>query len=176
MISLMNATRGFTLVELLVVIAILAVLAVTVVVVLNPAELLRQARDSTRLSDMSSVNRALGLFLADGQTWSTASGPRCTAAGTPPMSGTCTVPASPYGVAGSGWVDLNFGLMSTGAPLGSLPTDPTNSTTYFYAFERSATTKHKLGARLESTKFASSSQNDGGSDTAWFEVGTDLAL
>ena len=57
--------RGFTLVELLIVIAILAVLSVTVVVVLNPAELLKQARDSTRISDLASINSAIALYLTD---------------------------------------------------------------------------------------------------------------
>ncbi|MGC9603563.1 MAG: type II secretion system protein, partial [Minisyncoccia bacterium] len=41
---------GFTLIELLVVIGILGTLATAVVLVLNPAQLLAQARDSTRLS------------------------------------------------------------------------------------------------------------------------------
>ncbi|MDD4819148.1 MAG: prepilin-type N-terminal cleavage/methylation domain-containing protein, partial [Candidatus Colwellbacteria bacterium] len=40
----MNKKTAFTLVELLIVIAILAVLAAAVVIVLNPAELLAQAR------------------------------------------------------------------------------------------------------------------------------------
>ena len=39
---------GFTLIELLVVIAIIAILAVVVILTLNPAQLLAQARDSTR--------------------------------------------------------------------------------------------------------------------------------
>ena len=42
--------RAFTLIELLVVIAIIAVLAVVVVLVLNPAQLLKQARDSSSLT------------------------------------------------------------------------------------------------------------------------------
>ncbi|MCX6788427.1 MAG: type II secretion system protein, partial [Candidatus Jorgensenbacteria bacterium] len=63
----MNSTRklGFTLVELLIVIAILAILAVAVVLVLNPAQLLKQGRDSTRLSDMAALNSALALFNTD---------------------------------------------------------------------------------------------------------------
>jgi len=32
---------------------------------LNPAELLRQARDSTRLSDVAAINGALSFYLAD---------------------------------------------------------------------------------------------------------------
>src|SRR3989338_2108717 len=48
-------SKGFTLIELLVVIAIIAVLAVAVILTLNPAELLKQARDSTRVSDMSTL-------------------------------------------------------------------------------------------------------------------------
>ena len=47
--------KGFTLIELLIVIAIIAILAVVVVLVLNPAELLRQSRDSQRLSDISTA-------------------------------------------------------------------------------------------------------------------------
>src|ERR1700733_11386860 len=56
---------GFTLIELLVVIAIIAVLAVIVILTLNPAELLRQSRDSNRLSDMSTLNSAMVLYNED---------------------------------------------------------------------------------------------------------------
>ena len=57
-----NLKKGFTLIELLIVIAILAVLSVAVVLVLNPAELLKQARDSTRISDMAAINSASYLY------------------------------------------------------------------------------------------------------------------
>ncbi|MCL4400352.1 type II secretion system GspH family protein, partial [Patescibacteria group bacterium] len=40
--------EAFTLIELLVVIAILGVLGTAVVLVLNPSELIKQGRDSTR--------------------------------------------------------------------------------------------------------------------------------
>ena len=56
---------SFTLVELLIVIAILAVLAAAVVIVLNPAELLAQARDSQRLSDISTLKNAVDLMIVD---------------------------------------------------------------------------------------------------------------
>lgn len=57
--------KGFTLIELLIVIAIIAVLSVVVILSLNPAELLRQARDSNRISDMATMKSAISLYLAD---------------------------------------------------------------------------------------------------------------
>ena len=56
---------GFTLIELLVVIAIIAILAVVVILTLNPAQLLAQARDSNRTSDMATLKSAISLYLAD---------------------------------------------------------------------------------------------------------------
>ncbi|HMB17541.1 MAG TPA: prepilin-type N-terminal cleavage/methylation domain-containing protein, partial [Candidatus Paceibacterota bacterium] len=45
----LDNNQAFTLIELLVVIAILSILAVAVTLILNPAQLIRQGRDSTRL-------------------------------------------------------------------------------------------------------------------------------
>ena len=61
-----KSTRsGFTLIELLVVIAIIAILSVVLILTLNPAELLRQARDSNRVSDLATLKSAISLYLAD---------------------------------------------------------------------------------------------------------------
>jgi prepilin-type N-terminal cleavage/methylation domain-containing protein len=57
--------KAFTLIELLVVIAIIAILSVVVILTLNPAELLRQSRDSNRISDMATLKSAISLYLAD---------------------------------------------------------------------------------------------------------------
>ena len=61
-----NKKKGFTLIEFLVVIAIIAILAVVVVLTLNPAELLRQARDSNRVSDFATFKSAIGCIQ---RTW-----------------------------------------------------------------------------------------------------------
>lgn len=55
--------KGFTLIELLVVIAIIAILSVVVILTLNPAELLRQSRDSNRVSDLSIAKGAISFYL-----------------------------------------------------------------------------------------------------------------
>lgn len=59
----MRKSKGFTLLELLIVIAILAILATVVVLVLNPAETLKKTRDSQRLTDMSVSRAALALYI-----------------------------------------------------------------------------------------------------------------
>lgn len=58
-----NKAKGFTLLELLIVIAILAILSVTLVLVLNPAESLRKSRDTQRMSDLLTLKTALGLYM-----------------------------------------------------------------------------------------------------------------
>ncbi|KKQ98738.1 MAG: hypothetical protein UT24_C0001G0019 [Candidatus Woesebacteria bacterium GW2011_GWB1_39_12] len=54
--------RGFTLIELLIVMAILGVLAVVVLVAINPAEQLRRARDSGRISGTQQIGRAISAY------------------------------------------------------------------------------------------------------------------
>ncbi len=56
------SSRGFTLLELLIVISILAVLAVVLVIVLNPAETLKKSRDVQRMADLSSLKTAIGIY------------------------------------------------------------------------------------------------------------------
>jgi prepilin-type N-terminal cleavage/methylation domain-containing protein len=185
-------SRGFTLVELLIVIAILAVLSVTVVLVLNPAELLRQSRDSTRLSDLDSINRSIALFLTDVATTTWTATTTCTSAtGTldSPNGTACQLNAA-LATNGTGWVrGVNFSAITGGSPLARLPIDPINSASStacagvvngcYYAYRSSASFgRYKLFANMESTKFAAQGTNikDGGNVNDWYEIGTDLSL
>lgn len=54
--------RGFTLLELLIVISIIAILSVALILVLNPAETLKKSRDTQRISDLSTLKTALGIY------------------------------------------------------------------------------------------------------------------
>lgn len=60
--------RGFTLLELLIVIGIIAILSVILVIVLNPAETLRKARDSQRMSDLGTLKTAMGIYITSTST------------------------------------------------------------------------------------------------------------
>ncbi len=183
--------KGFTLIELLVVIAILAILAVVVVVVINPAELLKQSRDSTRLSDLSSLQSAIALYLADYQTTTWSSGVFCTFGTTRPGgSAGCTTNSS-TAVNGTGWVNgIYLNEISSGAPLSKLPLDPVNDANYYYAFSKGGNFgEYKIYARLESKRYYPQQSNDGGvfnncpntttptpTANCWYEIGSNMTL
>ncbi len=57
--------KGFTLIELMIALAIISILAITVILVINPANLLREARDSQRLADLNQMNKAMSLYIAN---------------------------------------------------------------------------------------------------------------
>lgn len=57
--------RGFTLIELLIVIAIIAIIAATVFVALDPLTRFKDARDSSRWSDISAILSAIKVDQVD---------------------------------------------------------------------------------------------------------------
>jgi prepilin-type N-terminal cleavage/methylation domain-containing protein len=176
----MQTNKGFTLIELLVVIAILAVLATAVVVVLNPAQLVKQGRDSTRISDLAAIHSALALYLSDVASPSFTATTTCTATSTggahPTGFTTAQVNASTT-VGTTAWVNVNFSSISSGSPLARLPIDPVNDATYHYCYKSSSTLIYELDANMESSKYGGGSSDveagtkDGGNDDNWYEIG-----
>ncbi len=139
---------GFTLIELLVVIAIVAILSVVVILVLNPAGLLQSSRDSNRLSDLQTMNTALGIYGAQGGTSfgssnlvylsvpdpsaTSSAGDQCQGLGLPSAPSEtiyfCESSSTYRSTNGSGWIPVNFSSLSAVSPLGVLPQDPINTT------------------------------------------------
>lgn len=185
--------KGFTLLELLIVIGILAILGTVTVLVLNPAELFKQARDSQRIENLGSLRSALSLYTAsiaspdlDGSTSS------CTTLCYANVNNLATGCAGRHGtktstydadrtVDGSGWIPVNFGGIPGGSPLSVLPVDPVNDTTYFFSYACNNDAKtFEIDAKMESTRYTSGDDNvgakDGGTDTTLYEVGNEPAL
>jgi prepilin-type N-terminal cleavage/methylation domain-containing protein len=191
--------KGFTLIELLVVVAIIAILAVVVVLTLNPAELLRQSRDSSRISDFATLKSAISLYIIDNATPNLASsslgyaacylstvspnGTTTAACGTftgSYPSGNSSTTASLYRNNNSlGWLPVNFSQLSYGSPLSALPVDPTNNANYYYSYAATTTNGYffELNTFMESKKYNASGTNDvvstdGGDNNKVYEIGS----
>ncbi len=172
---------GFTLLELLIVIGILAILSTTMIMVINPAEMLKRARDSQRMSDLATLKSAIALYLADvstpsigtvGTSYSHVSGVACA---------TTSASSSSQAITGSGWIPINFNSISGGSPIDKEPIDPnptaSNVSPYlYYTYIVGNNNTFKLAANMESTSYASTEGTDGGKWNTVYEVGTDLTL
>jgi hypothetical protein len=162
------------------------------VLVLNPAQLLAQARDTTRIEDMSVMRNALALYVST-VTSPDMDGPGAQACATMcfvqtgGMTENCggrhavarvTTATAARTVDGAGWIPVDLTGIPGGAPLAVLPLDPSNNTTNFYSYACDNTAKtFELNAKLESTRYSAGGPDDregadGGNNAAMYEVGT----
>jgi prepilin-type N-terminal cleavage/methylation domain-containing protein len=201
--SAKSTAAGFTLIELLVVIAIIAILSIVVVLALNPAEMLRQSRDSQRISDLGTLKSAISLYLLDSANANIASSiygyGSCylsTIAGNGTTSPKCGVFTNAYTANVSttqtlyrkndstGWLPVNFSQITLGTPLSSLPIDPVNNASYYYAYAATSsngTFYFEINAFMESKKYGPGGSNDvvttdGGDNTSTYEAGSKPGL
>src|SRR5680860_44145 len=184
----MKIKKGFTLLELLIVIGILAILSTTVVLVINPAQLLKKARDSQRISDLNTMKTAIAYYITETTTPSI---------GTVSKTFSDVATASCFGAASStqalttaglGWIPINFDGMTGGSPIGSLPPDPNKTAIgaspgryYVYGVLSATDYTFKLVANMESTYYSMTGDGDvetgdGGTNTSLYEVGTGMML
>jgi hypothetical protein len=127
---------------------------VALVIVLNPAETLKKARDAQRISDLSTIKTAMGLYMtsvanpilggaSNDMCKETASGawasgdkiayslPSETQISATTFDGSSDVDAlqvsNPSLTDGTGWIPVDFSDIAGGSPISNLPVDPVNS-------------------------------------------------
>jgi len=83
----------------------------------------------------------------------------------------------------TGWLPINFNLISARSPISNLPVDPLNKPPYYYAYAATTTPAqvYKMVANMESIKFANGGKSnvegkDGGWNDNLLEVGSDPGL
>lgn len=131
----MKKEKGFTLIEILIVVAIIAILASVVLVGLGPTQ--RAGRDARRLSDLHQVQNGLELYFN-----------RCGfyPGGAQASAGACATVA-----AVTTWVAMTAALTgTTGIGVTNVPNDPNTSAHYDYgATPANSATTYTLRAALE---------------------------
>lgn len=181
----MKTNKGFTLVEMLLVVAIIAVVAVVVVLAINPANLFKGQRDANRVESLTTITNAVAFAKANGASIGTpgiayVSVPdptltgnqtsTCSSLGLPAIASTtyqCVSAANLARNDGTGWLPIAFDTLP-GSPLGALPVDPVNTTSsgeYFIY-----TTNGSGYETLANAEVASDTTNEA------FAQGNDLAL
>jgi len=106
--------KGFTLIEILVVVALIAILAAITIIAINPAKNFADARNTQRSSDATQILNAITQFVSDGNTLGTL--------GTIPLCATDTV------TIGSGVGNLNLATNLVPVYISAIPKDPTAGT------------------------------------------------
>ena len=122
--SAIATTHGFTLIEILIVVAIIAILASSVLVGFGPAQ--KQGRDARRISDLRQVQNALEIYYA-----------KC---GYYPGGVQAATPCSSSFSATTDWAGLKTALKGSTIGINNVPDDPSANKTYSYATDATGST------------------------------------
>lgn len=184
-----NSNKGFTLIELVIVIAILAILGTAVFLNLRPGELLGDSRNSTRKSDLAALTTAISKGVATGDIVLVAQNQGAYDINSTSVSGSATA----FLNNGTGYIKFTTQPNSR-FELSKLPADPQNGGTYTCVNQDGKTDCATTAANGSTYKIVYCSNgtdfelntylegapqemlNDGGDDAAAYETGTSLTL
>jgi prepilin-type N-terminal cleavage/methylation domain-containing protein len=137
--------KGFTLVEIVIVIAIIGILAAVTIVALKPQEIFANGRNSRRTNDVAALNSAIGQWLAREGLQETDP----YAALDLTASGVLALVPSDGSIAGEG-IDAEDparaleGVLTGAGYMQNIPLDPDGATSYRVGVDELATPTHVL--------------------------------
>ena len=137
MIKKLFQLRGFTLVEILIVMGIIAILAGVGFTLLNPQKRFEDARNSKRITDITAIASALKLYqvdaggypasvnaLAAGSVYMIVDGATTIECASVAINGSCRTDPTPQVAGGADCVDLSALSTGTNAAIATIPIAP----------------------------------------------------
>ncbi len=161
--QLFYSQKGFTLIEILIVVALLAILAVVALLALNPAAAQDRARDASRLKDMTTWQSVVEQFVTDNPTAT--------------VNAISTANGGSNACGTAGWFGSDVCNYAT-----RLPVDQSNKSTNYILTSGVATTGnvnyqiiiggglYRICARLQGKSNAAKMTSDGGNSPLYYEV------
>lgn len=120
------SNRGFTLIEMLIVVAIIGILSALILVGLSSFRM--RGRDARRIADVKQVQNALEIYYTKNLKYPTVNG----------------------GAADTRWDDLTTQITGAGVGISQLPKDPLSSDPYLYDYQSCNNNQnYVIGVKLE---------------------------
>lgn len=158
-----SGNQGFSLVELLVIIAIIITLTGFVLLAVDPVEYAMKNRDARRIADLSALSQAIVTYYQDNNQTYPDAGAKTTTRPSNVLPSGNGGPLQSSG--GNGWIDADFG-----GRIDILFTDPLNTGCNIYRYRVSSDgLRYKLDTILE--YYTAKMTSDGGQDSGHYEVG-----
>ena len=132
--------KGFTLVEIVIVIAIIGILAAVTVVALKPQEIFANGRNSRRTNDVAAMNSALGQWLA--REGLSETDPYLTLGLT--AAGVVALAPGDGSITGEGVAATTVTQLTSTGYMQAVPVDPDGSTEYRIGVDNVTTPTHVL--------------------------------
>jgi len=158
----MHFKKGFTLVELLLVISLVSILSGLCLAIINPRSFFARARDSKRLANMALLMETVERYNIDNGSYPDAMDVMRVSSSLPPGQ------IGPLVDAENGWIAGGLSKYTS-----VIPIDPVNSDFLVYRYKR-LEGSYELDCYMEYYK--ENAQSDGGNNETRFEVGNDMTL